>query len=641
MRVAHALASLTCLLFVCSSAFGGIRPSFQLQTSSWRATEIVVVTEDKEIDGVVKVLESWKGDLKIGQLITIPELEEFKAEKARMVHQWPLQKSSEFVSGARMILFLRDATKAPTDSDDDALQNDEVKSAQRWKAANSAGHEMRYSTVWIDKGKAYCFVQIMNPGPSVLVGCGNEAELKTEVSRVLSIHDGLHAALAIADLEARAQSLEPFAKEEFFLAHDRAFKGLIDCGEAALPVLRRMLNNESLIGFHSKIIEAFAKAGRKKSGPELTAWLERELGFWKQTAPSLQPGWWNGAGFNAINEVEPLRDRWMALYKGIDAVGSIRYAEAAPTLIELSDYWRTLPQLGQDQISAACDRVLRQFRQNTQQGKRRGLPKYEFSFSGNRVFSSSVLTAKIAEYLSAYYELQHEDEDLLNGDVFDYALRRLRGFVASHGYLDARLQSERGTTANGERISVHITEGRQYRLGKIRIQGAKLFSTERLRTMLTLEEGEVADGEAISKWLFDDIEKAYAELAYFGYSADRDREYRIVSKDPGRDFVDYIIKIEEGPQYTVSSIRFAGTTDMKKEQLSKAMLLREGEVFSRKQLDHSIEQLKKLGLDLNHEDIGVFRSNDKATVEVVIVVSKDRLPQESLDGNSSKRNWYR
>jgi hypothetical protein len=61
--------------------------------------------------------------LKIGQIITIPELEEFKAEKGRMVHQWPTQKSSEYVSGARMILFLRDATKIPTDSDQDAFLN--------------------------------------------------------------------------------------------------------------------------------------------------------------------------------------------------------------------------------------------------------------------------------------------------------------------------------------------------------------------------------------------------------------------------------------------------------------------------------------------------------------------------------------
>ena len=71
------------------------------------------------------------------------------------------------------------------------------------------------------------------------------------------------------------------------------------------------------------------------------------------------------------------------------------------------------------------------------------------------------------------------------------------------------------------------------------------------------------------------------------------------------------------------------------------MSLREGDLFSRKQLDVSIEELKKLGLDLNKEDIGVFQTEGKDTVDVVIVVSKDRLPQESFDRFTAKRNWYR
>jgi len=71
------------------------------------------------------------------------------------------------------------------------------------------------------------------------------------------------------------------------------------------------------------------------------------------------------------------------------------------------------------------------------------------------------------------------------------------------------------------------------------------------------------------------------------------------------------------------------------------MSLREGDLFSRKQLDDSIEELKKLGLDLNKEDIGVFQTEGKDTVDVVIVVSKDRFPEETFDRFIAKRNWYR
>src|SRR5690349_20846659 len=201
MKIIHTLTSLTFLLILCSSALAGIQPSFQLKTSSWRATDIVVVTEEKQIDGVVKVIETWKGDLKPGQVLTLAELAEFKSKNARMVHRWPANESPEYITGATMILFLRDATKTAAEPDDEEVSRltDSKRTGERWQAANPAGDEIKYSTVWIEKGKAYCFIQIMNPGPSVLVGCGPEAELKPEVSRVINIQNGLNAALATVD----------------------------------------------------------------------------------------------------------------------------------------------------------------------------------------------------------------------------------------------------------------------------------------------------------------------------------------------------------------------------------------------------------------------------------------------------------
>ena len=114
------------------------------------------------------------------------------------------------------------------------------------------------------------------------------------------------------------------------------------------------------------VIEAFAKASRKNAGPELTTWVETELEFWKQTGPSLEVGWWNGAGLGPIqadglDKVQPLRDRWMALYQAVQSLGEIRYTNAERVLSEISDFWRSLPQLSGDQISEACDKFLREF----------------------------------------------------------------------------------------------------------------------------------------------------------------------------------------------------------------------------------------------------------------------------------------
>lgn len=295
MKSLITLTSILLLVAVSSVAQAGIRPSFSPEASSWRATDIVVVTEGSEIDGVFKVIETWKGDLKPGESISIPELGQFKTKEARALYsaQWREKDAGapQYVSGDRMILFLRDAEKVPDDPDDDENQFREPDTnTSRWKSTNPMGREMKYSTAWIENGKVYCFVQIMNPGDSVLVSYSSETELKTEVDCVVSTQTGLNAALVITDLPARAESLEPFAKDSIWLARDRAFAGLVECGDVALPVLRRMLANESLGNLHSDVVEAFAKAGGKAVGPELTTWLEKEVEFWKRTAPTLRAG---------------------------------------------------------------------------------------------------------------------------------------------------------------------------------------------------------------------------------------------------------------------------------------------------------------------------------------------------------------
>ena len=65
--------------FVILSAIGaipvdaGIRPSFSLDGCSWNATHIVLVQTIPK-DGAFSVVESWKGDLKPGDSLEVPEL---------------------------------------------------------------------------------------------------------------------------------------------------------------------------------------------------------------------------------------------------------------------------------------------------------------------------------------------------------------------------------------------------------------------------------------------------------------------------------------------------------------------------------------------------------------------------------------
>lgn len=79
-----------------------------------RASHIVLVTEGDVVDGHVVVLESWKGNLSPGAIVTISELSFFRSPTAREFHCVPDEflhckedDRQRYVTGSRMILFLQ------------------------------------------------------------------------------------------------------------------------------------------------------------------------------------------------------------------------------------------------------------------------------------------------------------------------------------------------------------------------------------------------------------------------------------------------------------------------------------------------------------------------------------------------------
>ena len=109
-------------------------------------------------------------------------------------------------------------------------------------------------------------------------------------------------------------------------------------------------------------IAALGAIGGPSVGPELTQIVRDETRFWKQTAPSLKPGWWNGTGTSDAT-VEPLRRRYSKLVMSLYALAKIKDANSRNAVTELRDFWKSLPQLndpsGLNQIIEASNAVLK------------------------------------------------------------------------------------------------------------------------------------------------------------------------------------------------------------------------------------------------------------------------------------------
>jgi outer membrane protein assembly factor BamA len=217
------------------------------------------------------------------------------------------------------------------------------------------------------------------------------------------------------------------------------------------------------------------------------------------------------------------------------------------------------------------------------------LPLAEIRFEGTKVFSAEQLTELAADCLSGF----RGSKEGYDREMLEYCLRHTSNFIRSQGYLQAKFGEHKiEVNGNGILATVVVEEGSLYRLGKVEIEGADAVAAENIRAMLPLSQGEVADFERISKWLFEDLRKTYGELGHIEYTAEPVPEFRRVNEVEG--IVDFKVQIEEGYKFTLRSLEFEG--DQLPANLMKESPLQPGDVYRSSTYAAFVKQLVQSGL---------------------------------------------
>ncbi len=335
------------------SADAGIRPSFSLDGCSWSATHLVLVQTTPE-DGVFSVVKSWKGDLKPGDSLEVPELKPntdvvpiSSYPKPQGFGSGDTQGISEQIPGqpvgSRMILFLR---KKEAGGAAPLLAGNTIET--QWEPASTWGG-VKVSALWIDGGKGFCFRQWMNPGPSALSECGqfpvmssDMTVLTARIQRILQVQKHLAETMAMKNHpEARADRLGHIALGEVWEAQREALDALGKSGTVALPEILQVMDEPPVPSDGKVMIRALVEAAGKDSGKLLHARLQQDLIYWRAVGPTLTPNWLDqliepGASlFVKFNETELL----------IRELDREHYAPAAQTAAELRDFWVSQPLL--------------------------------------------------------------------------------------------------------------------------------------------------------------------------------------------------------------------------------------------------------------------------------------------------------
>jgi outer membrane protein assembly factor BamA len=252
-------------------------------------------------------------------------------------------------------------------------------------------------------------------------------------------------------------------------------------------------------------------------------------------------------------------------------------------------------------------------------------PITQIRFEGNRIFSSSELAGKLRE-CGAEYEASSGE---YNEPKVDYCLHKLTFFLTGKGYLQAKFgEPKNEVTTRGLVLIIPVKEGLLYHLGEVEIEGVSVFSPSEIRSMLSLHQGDVADAEAISKWLFEDLKSRYAERGYLEFTAEPVPEFKIAAHHKHEGIVDLKVIIDEGREFRLGSIAFQGN-DLPEQQLRDIFLVREGDVFNQKLFEDSVKRINDTGwfeiIDKD-KDTDFKTNNEEGQVSITIKISQRKSP---------------
>jgi hypothetical protein len=359
MKLKRLLWSAIFILLIVPTAFGGIRPSFRLDHSAWKATHIVIAVTTAT-DGTFEVVQSLKGDLHVGARLVIPDLRPL--DEAEPIASYLASSESALChpgshlipkqpAGARVILFLVGGTHE-TLSDGKA-------EGEGWKPSDIMD-SMQASVVWIEGSGLYAFEQVVNPGLPLLCQLReSETDVRNRVAEIAQIQSQIAADLSLSDGAERAERLRQYVGSHILPVRLAALKELGKSGPSAIPVISRMIDDPAFSSESPALIHAFVDAGGRAAGPELMHRLQRELEFWKSKGPSLRRNWWN----QDLNGNSPFRAHDSVTYELIVGLRKIHYQAALATAVEFRRVWQSVPPADnsstEDEIGKQCLELIR------------------------------------------------------------------------------------------------------------------------------------------------------------------------------------------------------------------------------------------------------------------------------------------
>ncbi|WP_232023368.1 outer membrane protein assembly factor BamA [Thiomicrorhabdus aquaedulcis] len=196
-------------------------------------------------------------------------------------------------------------------------------------------------------------------------------------------------------------------------------------------------------------------------------------------------------------------------------------------------------------------------------------------------------------------------------------------------------------------LKIKIVENDPATIGKIALVGNKVYSDERLKSLIQMSDKSAAfgDGDKYSKPKLEaDIETLRSYYMDRGYAEYKVRSSQVsLSTDKSKVFT--TINMTEGEQYTISTINFAGELIVERKVLEALLTIKESAVFSRSAIVASVnairDRLSEEGYAFAEVEPDTVLDKTNRTVALLFKVEpKDRvyIRRVEVEGNTRTRD---
>jgi outer membrane protein insertion porin family len=244
----------------------------------------------------------------------------------------------------------------------------------------------------------------------------------------------------------------------------------------------------------------------------------------------------------------------------------------------------------------------------------------EIRFVGNSVFEDSVLRRQSVFDGNTWTNLLF-GRNKFSQEKLVLDLENWRNFYLDRGFLEFEIVSNDvlvDSHKNEILLTVELSEGVRYRVGRIAVDGTEAAAAEIMRDLLEIREGMLFSKSAVTESRVA-MEKTLANAGYAFANVnpipDLDRDSKIVN---------IAFVIDPGPKVYVRRVNITGNTVTQDVVIRRELRQMEGALYSNQKIQRSRERINRLGFfeEVSTGVVPVSGSTDEVDLNFDVVESK-------------------